>query len=293
LNYRIGLSLGLLVVVCLGIMVWRLIIRERRDVNEGFVRRIMERKGASSALLRPYVERCPPSRLVQSSWCQVAIDEHGAASEEAERRILNFHEMFPSNDHACKLHARIYSERGEFAKAELVLREGLKRRGHGPSRLWLYSDYAGLAERQNNWDEAVFRWQSAQAVFGDRPEAFLGEARIRRRQKSLGAALECALKAFEIAQQSEPVLRLCGELFEETADWPNAIIVWTRFKEAFDTKPDGYVRSAAGLRRIGDISGAANIMESAVVIFPSDPGIIAENAQIAALGSSRTGQSRE
>ncbi len=234
----------------------------------------------SSAMLAPIMAKYPRSKDIVNAWCQMGIEECGWGSDEARRRTAEFCRRFPSDDYPQWLHARVLQAAGEIALAEKVLVRGWRRNGNPQTQLWLYRDYARIAEHRRDWVEAGTRWSEVTRLFGASADGPLGEARCLLQAEARANARSKSKDALAIEPTNEHALRQYAKLAAEDGDWAQASTIWRTFRLHFDTRPEGYLRGAEANFRLGRAEEAWRLLDAVATLFPRDLKAQAERAQI-------------
>jgi tetratricopeptide (TPR) repeat protein len=251
--------------------------RERTEVD---VQRLAASKSCSTQLLQPILAKYPNSRKIVNTWCQMAIEEEGWASDEAKSRTLEFCRRFPRYDYPRWLHSRVLQAAGEIDRAEAVLLEARRNDGDPETQFWLYRDYARIAERRGAWKEARDRWIIVQIKFPERAEGFLGEARaLIQLGDHAGSRLRLA-QALAAEPRSENALLQSAEVAAQDEDWDYAVSLWKTFRLSFETNPKGYLRGAEASYRAGDIKGAIALLDLAEHLFRSNDATMSERSRL-------------
>ena len=199
-----------------------------------------------------------------------------------ETRVRDYLALFRNDAWGTITLGQILADSGRFSEAEAVLRKARSMWRPVESQFGLYREYAALAERQQNWDEAVVRWGMVTKRFPSRPESFFAEARALHKVGNSSAAREQAAKSLALLPNYEPSLRLLADIAEFDADWPRAVARWEAYRKHFDTQPEGYLRGANALAQSGKSRQAVQLLDSVVVIFPSNEKAQSERARILA-----------
>src|SRR5439155_8682498 len=94
-------------------------------------------------------------------------------------------------------------ERGDFAGAEMLLREAIER---FPSKPGALIDFAALAQRNRDWTEAARRWEAVKERFPELPAGYTGAANVMRELGHFDAADALLAQAVErFPGEAEPL----------------------------------------------------------------------------------------
>ncbi len=167
--------------------------------------------------------------------------------DESERLALATARRFPNRAEGLLLHAIVAEVKGD--KPEMVRRWDRARRRF-PKHRWAWTRSVDLAFEAGHTDEADRLMTRMLTDFADDPG----------------------------------VWRHAAELEERRGDWHAAVEGWAQGRARFPGTPAFYAFGARALRHLGEANAAAALVVTASFLFPRDPDVLAERAEITRLG---------
>jgi tetratricopeptide (TPR) repeat protein len=184
---------------------------------------------------------------------------------------------FPGQVIGYRMTAAALRELRRFDEAEDVARRAVRRfpqSSEGAAAL------AHCAGDRGNHSEAERRWDRVARRF---PKLVWPPVMRSHSLIALGRIDEADAVASKVARDLPDNLvawQQYGYVAERREHWEEAARRWLRAIEKFEARPDFRARAAAALRRAGDIDDAEHVIAEAEYMFPRDPGVIAERAEI-------------
>lgn len=174
--------------------------------------------------------------------------------------------------------AAYWARRGRVEEAELMLAAVLNRYPV-TERLWV--DYAALAERRRDWNEACRRWDDVRIRFPATLRAYTGLGEAFRRLGKLTEADAMLGAARELASKDQVIAVTHARLAAERKDWAEAVRRWTTIRERFPGNADGYAGGALALRASRRFTEAEELAATGVKLFPASAPVLIQFARCA------------
>jgi tetratricopeptide (TPR) repeat protein len=196
---------------------------------------------------------------------------------EAEKRSATLRARHPSNLKGYWIAAACLSQLGRSKEAEAILGRGLTMR---PDDVGLRIEFARLAERRQDWSEAIARWTDVLDVHGHLAGA-IGKANVLtqlQRYDDADAVLDSVLH--KSGNQSGVWIQY-AHVAESRPDWAAAADRWERFRMRFPLDPTGYIRGVVPLEKLRKHEAADGIVAEGMERIPDDPAIAVEFALLA------------
>jgi tetratricopeptide (TPR) repeat protein len=195
---------------------------------------------------------------------------------EAARRWAYVLEHFPA--HGAVGAASAYREMGDLDRADTVLRQAAEQ--HPSEQICI--EYARMAQRREDWPEAVRRWESVRSKYPGTSIGYVGGAQALFNAGRTDDADEL-LRQSTIAFPDD---RSAHVEYAHAAYWrkdlPEAIRRWERVRGRFpEARDHEYVSHAIALREAGRFDEAGALLRKADSDFVGHRGILAERAWVA------------
>jgi tetratricopeptide (TPR) repeat protein len=171
--------------------------------------------------------------------------------------------------------ARALREAGRLDDAEAWLTEAVER---FPKDFDIAHEGAWLATEQQNWAEALKRWQRVRKLFPDNLQGYTGVATIQRQLGWLDeaeATLEQAIERF--APSPGPLVDYAG-IAEARHDWAEAARRWEVVRQHFPDQQAGYEAGAIALCELDRHDEAQALLAEAAERFSADAASSSEAA---------------
>jgi tetratricopeptide (TPR) repeat protein len=142
-------------------------------------------------------------------------------------------------------------------------------------------EYARIAQRRNDWPEALRRWEAVTAAFPDRTDGLTGAAtvlaelgRLQEAEQRLASAMSvhpgdpaCAIEYARVAARRKDVQAAASR--------------WQHVRDLFPARPEAYIGGAQALRDLGRFDDADALLRDAMGRFPNESGPVFEYAWLA------------
>lgn len=161
-------------------------------------------------------------------------------------------------------------------------------RQHVPAEPDLFVDYARLAERREDWQEAGLRWAEVRRQFPDRAAGYVGGAAVL---SILGLHVEADTMieaAADIAPDEPAIVYARADLAIRRRDWTVAEALSAEMRTRFPSDPVGYLNEAMALRNLGRLDEADQLLQATAARFPDDWPVAMHYAGIAEIRNDPT-----
>ncbi len=265
------------------------------DLRERFPLRISGYYGGGSTLsllnkpdeadvvYRAAFARFPVAPHLLEGFARVA-DRKGDRVEGA-RRWSALMTLFPDNVQAHIQLASCLREIGQREPAEAILKEAAGRFANVPQFL---ISLAEMSARQENWSEALKRWDDVATKFHGMFQGYLGAARTLLALGRYADAQNVILPAVRMFPDNIEVAVENARIAHRRRDWPEAISRWENIKERFPAYAYAYAATIATLRDASKLDEAETRAQEARSLFPLDWDISIEWARLP--GADRLGE---
>jgi len=234
------------------------------------------RHDEADAALREAISRFPAARDAWTEYAWLASVKRDWP--EAARRWAEVRARFPEHPEAYLRGAMALSESWDHAAADTVLRAALAR-FPGDSRVAL--EFAALALRQNQLDDAASRYEQARARFPLLAEAHLGAATVLRNRFRLAEA-QALLEAAGKLLPDEPRLVLAHAMLPVFAplrrdrDPEETLRRLAALRLRFPDWAEGLLASIRELRAAERLDEAQALAAAAAARLPASAALLAE-----------------
>jgi tetratricopeptide (TPR) repeat protein len=229
----------------------------------------------AEALLSRAVKRHPNSVQALEGLARLALQR--GDHEEAVRRSELLRKRHPQSLKGYWIGCGSLSHLGRFKEAEATIQRGLQ---VAPDDLILNIEFARLAERGDNWDEALKRWMHIHDATGH-PAATVGLVTTLSR---LGRYDEADAMIASVAHKSGNDLGIwmaSAQVAEQKQDWGEAAKRWARIRQRFPLSGIGYVCSLKPLEKLARPQEADDVIKEGTVRVPDDVNLFIEHARMA------------
>jgi tetratricopeptide (TPR) repeat protein len=250
---------------------WTTVVDRFPDRNEGYsgcvkALHALGDPAAAGDVLSDAADRFPTAWQLSHDRARLAETQSDwPAAETWWRRTVTLNPDFPWG-HTGLANAR--REQGRVADAEAVLIEGGTR---FPAEPAFAIEYARLAERSEDWTQALDRWTKVVDRFPDRIEGYSGRAQALR---ALGDPAAAGDILNDAANRFPAVWELPHDrarLAETQRDWPAAEAWWRRTVTVNPGFPWGHIGLANALREQGRMVDAEAVLITEDIRFPAEP----------------------
>ena len=236
------------------------------------------RLDAAEAVLFEAVVRFPAADwpLIEGAW----LAQRRAAWGDAVGRAAELRTRLPAEQAGYQIGAFALVQERRYAEAEAVLCQAMER--IEPQQPWLMAEYARLAQRRGDWDEAERRWALFRARFPDQPEGFSGHADALRQAARLEQAEAVATEGVRRFPRSAEIAVAHARVAVDRRDWYVAFRRWQAARPRFPDRPEiaaGLGMALQFLRRLDEAEAA---LDEAKARFPHDHDVAIAHAGIAA-----------
>lgn len=169
------------------------------------------------------------------------------------------------------------SELGRAEEAEAILARGIHIMPDDES---LRIEYARLAERRQDWPEALKRWTDVHEIYGHLA-AVAGTATALMQLGRLDEAERLLSDVIHEAGNELTVWVAHACLAEHQLDWQEAAQRWETLRRRFPEVPLGYVHGIRSLLELGRRAEAEDVLCESVERTPGDPSAAIEFAEFA------------
>jgi tetratricopeptide (TPR) repeat protein/2-polyprenyl-3-methyl-5-hydroxy-6-metoxy-1,4-benzoquinol methylase len=191
--------------------------------------------------------------------------------EEASRRWQEVCRRFPDQSVGYAGSGEALHAMGRFDEAEATLLVAVRR---FPEDLWASVHYAVVAERRENWIEALGRWEAVRTRFPASPQGYIG---VGSALSALGRADE-AEAALAVAVERFPndywALVHHGAVASGMHRWDAAAERWARVREKFPDESRAYEELIAALLRHDRVEEAGAVLADALHRWPSSNALM-------------------
>jgi tetratricopeptide (TPR) repeat protein len=265
---------------------WCILRQDAPDLPVGYTAgavafRELRQHEAADALINEAIAKFASERSVwvERAWLASARRDW----LEAAKRWADVRARFPEFAEAYLRGAMALSESWDFGAAETLLRDALL---HFPDDSDIAVEYAALALRQSQLDEAAARFAHVREKFPHCAEGHLGAATIFRNRFRLSEAAE-VLEAAQVLLPDEPRLLLDHALLPVFApmksdrDPEETLRRLAILRERFPNFEQGTLASLRQLREAGQLDEAAALARETAGRSASSPAILNEAGAIA------------
>ena len=170
-------------------------------------------------------------------------------------------------------------EGGAFDASERVLSEGLRAY---PGHLGLMTELAELAMARKDWAGANVRWQEVLDNFDEKLPApsYARAAFAFRMDGELTKADEVAGRGLKLYEGNAPLHRELARSAMAREDWSAAVSNWDKFlaENTRNSSSEAYAGLVRSRRNASDLDGAEALLQEALLKFPRDVRLLAEQA---------------
>ena len=172
-----------------------------------------------------------------------------------------------------------YCEALLLDRADEILREGGRL---FPDDMWLAHQYAIVAQRQEDWAEALLRAEEFRRRFASQSLGFLlqGEALFRLGRVAEAEAVFAA--AVRCYPGDEWVLYGFAQIATQRGDWREALVRWEAMLAQFPEHAAAAIRRGEALRELGRLDEAEAALAETIERFPENEMGYANYALVAA-----------
>jgi len=168
-----------------------------------------------------------------------------------------------------------------FDDAEAIMLEGKK---HSPGDPKYTEGYALIAQRREDWAEAVARWQDARRKFPGSWKTYVNAARALNELERLSEAEKLLKQAISRFPGEVHCWWEYASLAEVKKDWEMARSLWCEVTERFEHVV-GVIGQARAMMSLGQAEEAASFLMARHARFPHEPEVMLELARIAKLNA--------
>jgi predicted Zn-dependent protease len=197
--------------------------------------------------------------------------------EEALRRCETLRRKIPGSVRGYWIAAATLSELGRAEEAEAVLARGLKA---SPHDVGLRIEYARLADRRQDWVEALKRWTEVLEVYGHLSGAVGMAATLAKLERHDDADQVLSTVLYKAGNQ-QGIWIESAHIAEHRHDGAEAAKRWSKVRERFPLVSVGYVHGLRSLLESGRQEEAEAMLREGIERLPDDPAILIEYAWLA------------
>jgi len=236
-----------------------------------------------------------------------ALGRHGEADALGARAVLRFAEAWPLAELAVAAQARkawadaaIYSAqlRDRFpadpagfmvglhalrqlqrlAEAETLLTQA---NASWPDVEFVHSEGSWLAHQRGDWNEALRRARTAQALFPLSPAGYRIATFCLVQTRHFGEAERLLETAMEKLGSRNWIMAEHARLARLQAHWPEAKRRWAEYRLAAPDQAEGFVEGAIAHRAVAEFDAAEELLREAMERFPDAPAAFEQFARVA------------
>jgi tetratricopeptide (TPR) repeat protein len=198
------------------------------------------------------------------------LDQALARCEEVRRR-------FPINPQGYRIAAECLVQQGKLEEAEAILKQGL---GWIPGDIDVRVDWARVAMRRNDWEEALRRWEGLKD-YSDGDFVLLGIAECLRMLGRLDEAAAFPHAILRNRPGHEYAMAELARVATAKGDHAESAHLWGAVRGLNPQFQPGYVGGAEAAGHLGDHLGADKILEAGVLRLPNEMELYIEYARSA------------
>jgi tetratricopeptide (TPR) repeat protein len=150
-----------------------------------------------------------------------------------------------------------------------------------PRDIVFAAQWAEIAQKRRDWDEALDRWAEVRARFPRHAAGFIGAASTLREmdeREEAEALLERAMGLFP--EEPRPLIDWAAIALDHR-DYAEALFRFERMRRTHGGEGFGYTGAARAFRELGQLAEAEALLEAAIQRFPDDIGAISDHALVA------------
>lgn len=165
-----------------------------------------------------------------------------------------------------------------FADAAFLLEAGQK---NLPDDRRVFTEYARLAEAQQDWPLAARRWAHVRRHFPDLVDAYTGGADAWLQAGDPQAAETVLTEGLLRVPNEQGLWIRAAHAADRRQDADDGIFLWIEVTNRFPHLPDGWLARAKALRERGMLDDAEAVLGEASTRHPDDHRLVTERAVIA------------
>jgi tetratricopeptide (TPR) repeat protein len=197
--------------------------------------------------------------------------------------------QFPGAIEGYALAAQSLAAAGRLEEAEALAKQAM---GRFPGDIRGFLEYARLATRRDDLNEALKRWLVVRDAFGGHGFGHLGAAEAMMRLGRYDEA-EAVLSSARVRLPTEShIFAALARCAEARGDTRAAVARWKQRVERFPLEMIGYSDAASALERLGDVSEAEAILRAGVDRFADEKRLAAELERLLRRRTARNAEGR-
>lgn len=197
-------------------------------------------------ILKPAIETAEFNTLVDSARAHVAKGEFQQAIWEANELRLRS----PLRNEGYLIACDAYCKTHDYVEADNILKQGLELIPDD-YRLWFAAYDVAMALK--DYPLALVRAQETIRKFPKYISGFIFAARVSMALGQLDEAEYYCDGGFKIDPRKLELWLMYAEIPMRKGEWKRALEVWTRFRELFPRRHEGYTRAAVACFRLGQL----------------------------------------
>lgn len=229
----------------------------------------------AEALAQKAMELFPKDPRGYFQYAEVAMCRKDWA--EAVRRWEMIRKFFPHHPGGYIREGAALRLDYKFSDAEQLL---LKSTELFPDIAQAFIEYAEVAMRQSNWEEASRRWNMVRSKFPQKPLGYIRGSVALREYGKLLEAEKLIKQALEHFPNEPAVVTEYCEISMQRKDWSEAVSRWQLMQNRFPDNKNVYIRGAIALREKKDYEQSNALLIQGKKRIPNHPWAIFDNINI-------------